>query len=97
MKILVYAKWLISRFRCINNYCKRCGRYTEPYTVDDDVYRFLVPGQEELCFHCLNAAANRQGIWPVWRICSLTWRPVVNISSPTSFPLKRKRLPYVGD
>lgn len=69
--ILVFVKWLTSRFFLIDNYCKRCGRKTEPYTIaDDDLYLAIIPDGKEVCFRCLHREAIRSGMSPVWRIRS---------------------------
>jgi hypothetical protein len=68
VSILLFCKRRFARFRLIDNYCKRCGRKTEAFTVSDDLYGLVVPTGEETCFRCFDAAARRLGHHPVWRV-----------------------------
>jgi hypothetical protein len=68
MSLLLLCKRIVSRFRLIDNYCKRCGRKTEAFTVSDELYERIVPDGGERCFRCFDQGVRESGCSPVWRV-----------------------------
>jgi hypothetical protein len=68
MRPLLIWKRLLSYFRCIDNYCKRCGRRTEAWHSPDGLYNLIIPDGMERCFRCFDRAARKEGLHPVWNV-----------------------------
>lgn len=82
MHILLLWRYMISRLTLIENYCKRCGRWAEAFTVNDDLYGLVVPTGEEVCFRCFDAAARDLGHAPVWRVTMESGRAENGLAPP---------------
>lgn len=66
---LLHLWWrqLLSHYRLIDNYCKRCGQWCETYDAPNDLY-YLVTDGREYCIHCFDQMARAQGIYLKWMI-----------------------------
>lgn len=65
----VLAKFSLSRVTLVQNYCKRCGRKAEPFTVSDSLWREVVGenGNNERCLRCFTKeATNNAGQYIEW-------------------------------
>jgi len=51
-RLLVWLKWLVSRFFLISNYCKVCGRKAEWFNVSDEQWAEFIPDGWERCYRC---------------------------------------------
>jgi hypothetical protein len=49
---LYILRWIESRFHCIPNYCHRCGRWAEPFVVEDETWRAVTGNADPLCLSC---------------------------------------------
>jgi hypothetical protein len=68
LRLMVLPKWVVSRFLVINNFCHRCGRKAEAFTVEDSLWLKVTGGSDPLCFSCFDKAAKKAGAFPVWKV-----------------------------
>ena len=69
MILLARLKRLASRVAELDNYCRRCGRKAEAFTVPDGLWRRATADSGPLCFRCFDRLADRGlGRAPVWRV-----------------------------
>lgn len=71
---LVLLKFIISRVTIIDNYCKKCGKETEPFFVDNDIWAKVVGNEYinmELCFRCFDLINEQKGFHMCWQVTEL--------------------------
>ena len=68
MRLFALLKWLLSRFMLIDNYCRKCGRKTEVFTVEDQLWIRATGDSPPLCFRHFNREAKRRGLSQGWGV-----------------------------
>ena len=73
-KILVIIKILISKFICINSFCKECGRDVRDFYVADNIWRQIKPlirYGNTLCYNCFCDKCRMIGLPSCWELSAL--------------------------
>jgi hypothetical protein len=66
MSLFAKFKWFVSRFTIIPNYCHKCGRQAEAFTMTSDLWNKATGAADPLCFRCFDSQARARGVYPVW-------------------------------
>lgn len=67
---LVLYKFVLSQVALVQNYCKRCGKEAEPFTVPDSIWGEVVGenGRNERCLRCFHNEAESAGFNFEWSV-----------------------------
>jgi len=67
-KLRLLFHYILSRFTCINQYCKRCGKSypKEVWTTENGLWDRVIPRQKEYCIECFTDIAKSKEILIVW-------------------------------
>ena len=74
MKILVMIKILVSKFICINSFCKECGRRVRDFYVEDNIWMQvdpLIKYGHTLCYNCFCEKCEEIGLPFCWKLSPL--------------------------
>jgi hypothetical protein len=66
MKLYALVKRILSVFVLVDNYCRQCGRRTETFIMDDELWESITDSSEPLCFRHFDQKAKLLGMWPIW-------------------------------
>lgn len=75
MRGLAWFKTLLSRFVCIDSFCKICGVDVRDFIVDEDVWDRVqahIPRGNTLCYNCFCDACQVEGLPSLWKLERLT-------------------------
>lgn len=67
----LHWKLFLRRFRCIDMFCKQCGRDCWDFAVPNDTWAQVAPHIQHgnvLCYDCFARLAHRLGIATHWRL-----------------------------
>lgn len=74
MKLYAWLKAVVKRFRTVTNYCRDCGRETEPFYVPNQVWEIVAPrvgprpNDYLLCIRDFTRRARALGNTVEWRL-----------------------------
>jgi hypothetical protein len=67
----LHYKLFLKRFRCIDSFCKVCGRTAHDFSVSDNVWKQVSPyenGSGILCYDCFCEKTSQKGFPCVWKL-----------------------------
>lgn len=69
--LVVTWKLFLSRFMCIDSFCKKCGCDVRDFHVDSDTWALVEPHIKRghvLCYNCFSDVCGNIGLSRVWRL-----------------------------
>lgn len=69
-RLRLHVKLLLRRYRCIDSFCKRCGKRVIDFAAPDELWQKVAAdieakGMHTLCFDCFTESGREKGLFDV--------------------------------